>query len=69
MATYVEDGSKLLTVGKAASILGVHPNILRKWAEEGLLPSWRIGPRRDQRFQLSELWDFMEVKLPRYAGA
>ena len=63
MATYVEDGSKLLSVGEAASILNVHPNTLRRWAEAGLLPSWRIGPRRDRRFQLADVREFMEVEL------
>ena len=69
MATYVESGSRLLAVGEAASILNVHPNTLRRWAEAGLLPSWRVGPRRDRRFQLAEVLDFLEVELARHDGA
>ena len=69
MATSAEDGSRLLAVGEAASILGVHPNTLRRWAQAGLLPSWRVGPRRDRRFQLAEVLGFMELELAGYAGS
>ena len=67
MATYVEDGSELLAVGEAASILNVHPNTLRRWAKAGLLPSWRIGLRRDRRFQLAEVLGFMKIELTPYS--
>ena len=37
MATYVEGGSRRLAVGEAASLLNVHPNTGRRWAQAGLL--------------------------------
>ena len=52
--------TKLLSVGQAALILSVHPNTLRKWSNKGLLPSYRIGQRRDRRFALDDLRDFLE---------
>ena len=65
MATNSEDGSRLLAVGEAASILNVHPNTLRRWAQAGLLASWRVGPRRDRRFQLADVMGFMKVEPAR----
>ena len=52
--------TKLLSVGQAALILSVHPNTLRNWSNKGLIPSYRIGQRRDRRFALSDLLAFME---------
>ena len=52
--------TKLLSVGQAALILSVHPNTLRKWSNKGLLPSYRIGQRRDRRFALDDLREFLE---------
>ena len=52
--------TKLLSVGQAALILSVHPNTLRKWSNKGLLPSYRIGQRRDRRFALEDLREFLE---------
>lgn len=49
------DFSGLLRVREAARILRVHPNTLRKWSNDGLIPSYRIGRRRDRRFSLEDL--------------
>ena len=45
----------LLTVGQAATLLNVHENTVRRWAEKGLLREVRIGPRRDRRFEVAEV--------------
>ena len=37
---------KLLRIKQAADILGVNPETLRRWDNEGRLPSIRIGSRR-----------------------
>lgn len=42
---------ELLTTAQAASLLNVHPNTVRNWADTALLPSYRVGPRRDRRFR------------------
>ena len=52
--------AKLLSVGAASQVLSVHPNTLRKWSDSGLIPSYRIGQRRDRRFIMSDLVDFMQ---------
>ncbi len=43
--------TELLTTAQAAELLNVHPNTVRNWADAALLPSYRIGPRRDRRFR------------------
>ena len=47
--------SELLTVGQAAALLNLHPNTVRRWAKQGLLNAYRIGPRRDRRFHRSDV--------------
>jgi len=39
-----------LTPTEVARLLGVHAGTVRKWANRGLLRSFRVGPRRDRRF-------------------
>ena len=51
---------KMLTVREASQVLSVHPNTLRKWSDRGMIPTYRIGNRRDRRFVMSDLVDFME---------
>ena len=39
-----------MAISGVAAILGVHPNTIRRWADEGLIPCFRVGPRQDRRF-------------------
>ena len=50
--------SEWVSLGEAASILGVHPTTVRHWADSGNLPSQRTpsGHRRFRRHDL-EQWD------------
>ena len=54
------DPQALLTLGGACKILNVHPNTLREWSNRGLIPSYRIGHRRDRRFVTQDILDFLE---------
>lgn len=56
----VETDTRVVRVGEASQILSVHPNTLRKWSDRGLIPSYRIGRRRDRRFAVIDLLAFME---------
>lgn len=48
-----------LTPGEVACLLGVHPGTVRKWADRGLLRSFRVGPRRDRRFLRDDVLSFL----------
>ncbi|MFL5778578.1 MAG: GAF domain-containing protein [Chloroflexota bacterium] len=48
-----------LSVTKAARILGVHPNTVRAWSDAGRLRYYRINPRGDRRYRMSDLQGFL----------
>ncbi len=50
-----------LSVTKAARLLGVHPNTVRAWSDAGRLRFYRINPRGDRRYRLSDLQRFLAV--------
>ncbi len=54
------DPRALLTVGEACKMLNVCPNTMRVWSDKGLIPSYRIGQRRDRRFLAQDILDFLE---------
>ncbi len=49
----------MLTVTGAARSLGVHPNTVRAWADEGRLRCVRINDRGDRRFAAADLQSFL----------
>jgi len=49
----------LLTVSEVAKLLGVHPNTVRQWSNNGLLKACRFGYRRDRRFRPKEIERFI----------
>jgi excisionase family DNA binding protein len=49
-----------LTIGEAAALLHVHVNTLRRWSDNGLVPSYRIGSRGDRRFLQDDLIRFID---------
>ena len=51
---------KMLTVSEAARYLNAHPNSVRRWADMGLLPSYRIGCRGDRRFKPEDVFYFLD---------
>ena len=48
-----------LPVTKAARLLGVHPNTLRAWADQGRVRCLRVNGRGDRRFLIEDLRAFM----------
>ncbi len=48
-----------LPITQAARQLGVHPNTLRSWADQGRLRCLRVNTRGDRRFRIEDLRAFM----------
>jgi diguanylate cyclase (GGDEF)-like protein/excisionase family DNA binding protein len=48
-----------LSVTKAARLLGVHPNTIRAWGDQGRLTFLRINERGDRRYRLGDLQRFL----------
>jgi excisionase family DNA binding protein len=49
----------MLTVDEVAVAIHVHPNTVRQWSDRGLLKAYRLGPRRDRRFSLEDIHNFL----------
>ena len=54
------DSKVMLKTSEAARFLGVHFNTMRRWSNEGLVKSYRIGPRGDRRFRRQDLDSFLK---------
>ncbi|HET7726652.1 MAG TPA: GAF domain-containing protein [Candidatus Limnocylindrales bacterium] len=50
-----------LTVTKAARVLGVHPNTIRAWSDQGRLRYYRINDRGDRRYRHADLVRFLDA--------
>ena len=49
----------MLTTTEAARYLSVHPNTVRRWEKQGLLPAYRLGTRGDRRFLREDVDRFL----------
>lgn len=61
-ADSTSNGRGLLTVAQVSQLLNVHPHSVRRWADMGLLPCYRLGLRGDRRFNAGDVEVFL--KLP-----
>jgi excisionase family DNA binding protein len=48
--SHISKKQKLLTLRQASEILGLHPNTLRNWDNDGTLKAVRVGSRGDRRY-------------------
>ena len=51
--------ASILSVTGAARLLGVHPNTVRAWTEQGRLRCLRINDRGDRRYRVADLHAFL----------
>ena len=58
MTSLNEDG--LITLREAARLLGLHPETVRRWSDSGVIPVYRLGERRDRRFKVSEIQEYIK---------
>lgn len=52
------DINPMLTTSEVARILSVHINTVRRWSNQGVLKSYRIGSRGDRRFKREDIDSF-----------
>ena len=50
----------VLRAGDVASLLGVHINTVRRWSDEGVLKSFRVGLRHERRFRHEDVDAFLK---------
>lgn len=50
----------LLSTGDVARLLNVHPNTVRRWSRNGILKTYRLGPRGDRRFMNEDVQKMLE---------
>ena len=55
----VNGGSNMLTATEVARLLHIHINTVRRWSNQGTLRSYRLGPRRDRRFDKKDIAKFL----------
>jgi excisionase family DNA binding protein len=48
----------MLTTSEVAHILNVHINTIRRWSNQGVIESYRIGSRGDRRFKKKDVEKF-----------
>ena len=47
--------SGMLTIREVSQLLNVHTNTFRRWTDQGILKTYRMGPRRDRRFNAKDV--------------
>lgn len=57
-----EQVPELLTLSEACEMLKVHPNTLRQWDKNGILPAIRIGTKRVRRYKKEDIIKFLQSK-------
>jgi len=57
----MNDKPKLLRIKEAAEMLGINPETLRRWDNQGRLQAVRIGKRKDRRYKIEDIQKIIEV--------
>ena len=54
-------GKAMWTTRELSQFLNVHINTIRRWSDQGILKTYRIGPRKDRRFFREDVNLFLET--------
>jgi len=54
-----DDINPMLTTNDVARMLNVHINTVRRWSNQGILKTYRIGSRGDRRFHRNDITSFL----------
>jgi len=49
----------MFTTRDLAKFLNVHINTVRRWSDQGIIKTYRIGPRGDRRFAREDVMAFL----------
>jgi len=52
----------MMTTGEVARLLNVHINTVRRWSNQGVLRTFRLGARGDRRFRREDIVNLLEAK-------
>jgi excisionase family DNA binding protein len=44
---------------EVAKMLGIHPNTVRRWSDQGILKAYHIGPRGDRKYKEEDVAEFL----------
>ena len=50
----------MVTIGPASELLNIPHTTLRKWSDEGTMPTLRVNGRKDRMYKLSDLLSFID---------
>lgn len=48
-----------MSIASVAALLGVHPNTVRRWSDEGAISCFRLGRRGDRRIEPQSVRELM----------
>ncbi len=48
-----------LRTGDVARLLNIHTNTVRRWSRQGILKTYRVGPRGDRRFMPKDVLNLL----------
>lgn len=54
-------GRELVTISRAADMLGIHVNTAKRWAKRGDFPAFRVGKRGDWRVRPEDIAAYLEA--------
>ncbi|MBN1862369.1 MAG: helix-turn-helix domain-containing protein [Dehalococcoidales bacterium] len=57
-----EEIAPMLTTSEVARLLNVHINTVRRWSNQGVLKTYRIGSRGDRRFLREDITEFLSQR-------